>query len=345
LANANGFDKSSIFKIKGQKSKVKVLNSAMTLNISKLSKRYHDRWILRDVSLEAERGKILGIIGENSCGKSTLLRLISGAEKANSGEIWFEEKNLTDSKERGFSFSGNTKSWKNIFSSSKNSASEQQIESFFRQIENADSVVLLDNPCLCLDQNGRQKVFAELRKSVAEKNLAIVLATNNEEEIFSLCHQVAVLNDGYVAQTGTPREVYQSPNSVASARALGRCNLLVSRRVTFNNQNSLEFQTLTGDHRLQVDKAEKAALGAITNNVSLAIRPEHISISFGASFPEDNLLKAQIAAIEYQGATTRLFLDANGLILEALVLRLVGLNIGDECMVGLPPDRILVLKS
>ena len=39
---------------------------------------------------------------------------------------------------------------------------------------------------------------------------------------------------------------------------------------------------------------EKSLLGAITNNITLAIRPEHISISFGASFPEDNLLKAEI---------------------------------------------------
>jgi hypothetical protein len=32
-------------------------------------------------------------------------------------------------------------------------------------------------------------------------------------------------------------------------------------------------------------------------------------------------------------------------MLEALVLRLVGLKVGDECMVGLPPDRISVLKD
>ena len=38
-------------------------------------------------------------------------------------------------------------------------------------------------------------------------------------------------------------------------------------------------------------------------------------------------------------------LDANGLRLEALVLRLVGLNIGEECVVGLPPDRIQVYKN
>lgn len=319
----------------------------MTLKINKLSKRYHNKWILRDVSLEAERGKILGIIGENGVGKSTLLRLIHGSEKANSGEIYFADNNLTNLKERGFSFPNtqSSKGWKSIFSSVKTSDSQHQIELFSNQILNADSVILLDNPCLCLDQYARQKVFEELRKAVRDKNLAVILATNNDEEIFSLCDQIAVLSDGYIIQTGTPREVYEKPDSVASARALGRCNLIVSRRITFNNQNSLEFQTLTGDHRLLLDKTEKSALGAITNNITLAIRPEHISISFGASFPEDNLLKAQIVEVEYQGATTLLQLNANGLLLEALVLRLVGLKIGDECMVGLPPDRILVLKN
>ena len=37
-------------------------------------------------------------------------------------------------------------------------------------------------------------------------------------------------------------------------------------------------------------------------------------------------------------------LDADGLELEALVLRLIGLSVGEECMVGLPPNRITVLS-
>jgi ABC-type Fe3+/spermidine/putrescine transport system ATPase subunit len=83
----------------------------------------------------------------------------------------------------------------------------------------------------------------------------------------------------------------------------------------------------------------------LNQNINLMIRPEQISISFGASFPEDNLLKATVSAVTPMGATTRVELDCDGLRLEALVLRLVGLNIGEECMVGLPPDRIIVLRA
>ena len=68
-------------------------------------------------------------------------------------------------------------------------------------------------------------------------------------------------------------------------------------------------------------------------------------MSFGASFPEDNLLKAVVSRIDFLGPVTQVQLDANGLFLNALVFRLVGLDVGQECMIGLPPDRIKVLKD
>ena len=68
-------------------------------------------------------------------------------------------------------------------------------------------------------------------------------------------------------------------------------------------------------------------------------------MSFGASFPEDNLIKGVVTGIKYLGPLTLVELDASGLKLTAQVLRLVGLGIGQECMLGLPPDRIKVLKD
>jgi hypothetical protein len=38
-------------------------------------------------------------------------------------------------------------------------------------------------------------------------------------------------------------------------------------------------------------------------------------------------------------------LNANGLELESAVLRLVGLSVGEECVIGLPPDRVRILRD
>ena len=330
----------------------------MPLKIVNVSKRYNDKWVLRDFTLEIADGEIFGLLGANGSGKSVVLRLLAGSEKPNSGQIFFNETDVSATaaaaadKARNFTLvtadDANQISWKNIFLSTKSeqiSEGERQNSDFSNALEKAEKVLLLDNPFACLDRRGRDRALEVLRQKAQERSLTVILATNDFEDAFLACDRVGVLSGGAIAQTGTPRDLYEHPNSKAAAEMLGRCNLICARRVTFNNQAVTEFQTLAGEHRIRADRIEKSALGAITDNVSLMIRPEHISISFGASFPEDNLLKAKIVSVQYCGPTTRVRLDADGLILEALVLRLVGLNEGDECLVGLPPDRILVLKN
>ena len=65
------------------------------LEIQGLSKRYGAVQAVKDISFTVERGDILGIVGESGCGKTTLLRLISGLERADSGQVLLHGRPLT----------------------------------------------------------------------------------------------------------------------------------------------------------------------------------------------------------------------------------------------------------
>jgi len=321
----------------------------MSLTINNLFKRHGENWVIRDVSMQVEKGEILGIFGVVGVGKSTLIRAIAGDVEHNGGTVFFDAEDVTglNCAERRFHFPKltNNSFWKTMFKTevpSELSDGIGQVLALENALQTVENVLLLDNQFCFMDRETREENCKKLRQRVKEKNLAVVFATNDFDEVFSICDRVAILHDGEIKQTGTPREVYENPQSAIVARITGRNNLIEARRLTDDETSAPEFQTIKGEHRIFAGKTEKSALGADSQTYTLAIRPEHISISFGAAFPADNLLKAKISGVKYLGATTLIELDADGLILNALVLRLVGLNIGDECMVGLPPDRIRV---
>ena len=60
----------------------------MTLKVVNLSKRYKDRWVLRDVSFEVPAGEIFGLCGLSGSGKTTLLKAIAGRVPRNGGEVF-----------------------------------------------------------------------------------------------------------------------------------------------------------------------------------------------------------------------------------------------------------------
>lgn len=324
----------------------------MALVIRNLFKKFGESWIIKDVSLEIKRGEILGIFGVIGVGKSTLLRAIAGDINHTDGAVFFDADDVTDldCAERPIHFPRVTNNdyWRENFKTERPSELSDgvgQVIALENALSIAKDVLLLDNQFCYMDRETREENCRKLRRTVKEKNLAVVFATNNYAEVFSICDRVAVLDDGEVKQTGTPREVYETPTSAVVARVTGRNNLIEATLVDSDNAEMREFQTVDGAHRIFTDKLRDLNSERMSENYTLAIRPENISLSFGASFPEDNLLRAEIKSVEFQGATTLITLDAGGLKLTAMVLRLVGLQTGEECMVGLPPDRILVFQS
>lgn len=78
---------------------LKVLNIKKSYTQKKFLKK-SVKIVLNDVSLSLEQGKCVGIIGESGSGKSTLGRIITGIEKADSGVVEFEGKNIHQKENR-----------------------------------------------------------------------------------------------------------------------------------------------------------------------------------------------------------------------------------------------------
>ena len=78
---------------------LKVLNIKKSYTQKKFLKK-SVKIVLNDVSFSLEQGKCLGIIGESGSGKSTLGRIITGIEKADSGVVEFEGKNIHQKENR-----------------------------------------------------------------------------------------------------------------------------------------------------------------------------------------------------------------------------------------------------
>ena len=67
----------------------------MLLTLDHISKQYHDKVILRDVSLTLQKHGTLSILGKSGCGKSTLLKIIAGLETQDKGTIFLEDQNIS----------------------------------------------------------------------------------------------------------------------------------------------------------------------------------------------------------------------------------------------------------
>ncbi len=323
----------------------------MSLEIAKLSKSHGNNWVLRDVDLRASEGRVFGICGGTASGKSTLLSAIAGHIKPNGGTIILDDQDITKMsvKHRDTSLftARETPGLMGLigFGTQKESSGERQIQALEDALANAGRVLLLDDPFTQVDKYLRQECFAKVRRAARSREKIIIFASSDFGQIAAVADDAAILSGGSIIEAGTPQELYENPEMIDTARITGDNNLFEVRRLTSSDAGLPEFHTIDGGHRIFAHLSEKNRLGPINRNVMLAIRPEQISMSIGKSFPEDNLLRGVVTEIKFRGATTLVEFDAAGLKLHTRVFRTVGLHTGDECMLGLPPHRILILKD
>ena len=106
------------------------------------------------------------------------------------------------------------------------SGGQQQRVALARALVNSPDLLLLDEPLGALDLRLRRQMQVELKHIQREVGVAFVYVTHDQEEALTMSDVVAVMNDGIVLQTGTPREIYDVPHNLFVAQFIGSTNTL-----------------------------------------------------------------------------------------------------------------------
>jgi putative spermidine/putrescine transport system ATP-binding protein len=148
------------------------------------------------------------------------------------------------------------------------SGGQRQRVALARALVNRPAVLLLDEPLGALDLKLREQMQLELKELQREVGITFIFVTHDQEEALTMSDRIAVFNHGRIEQLGTPREIYENPQSAFVSEFVGQTN--------------------------------KMSVNGVRKNV----RPEHIQLT---KSPDSSMVQIQgtVSDLIFVGSTTR----------------------------------------
>jgi len=109
------------------------------------------------------------------------------------------------------------------------SGGQQQRVSLARALVVEPETLLLDEPLSNLDANLREEMRFEIRRLHDRYRYTTVYVTHDQSEAMTTADLIAVMNHGRIEQLGTPKEIYDAPQSAFVARFIGGSNILMGK--------------------------------------------------------------------------------------------------------------------
>ena len=106
------------------------------------------------------------------------------------------------------------------------SGGQQQRVAIARALVCDPDVVLLDEPLGALDLKLRKDMQIELKKIQQKTKKTFVYVTHDQEEALTMSDRVVVMNNGVIAQIGTPTDIYNEPSNAFVADFIGEANII-----------------------------------------------------------------------------------------------------------------------
>ena len=200
--------------------------------------RYEERWVLKGISFQVNRGEAVGIIGQNGCGKSTTLKLLTKIIYPDSGSIEMRGR-VSSLIELGAGFHPDMSGRENIYTNASifgltKKEIDQRLDDIiaFSELEdfidnpvrtyssgmymrlafsvaiNVDADILLIDEILAVgDLNFQTKCFNKL-KEIKANGATIVIVSHSLGQIEQICDRSICLFEGMIKADVTPRDVH-----------------------------------------------------------------------------------------------------------------------------------------
>lgn len=163
------------------------------------------------------------------------------------------------------------------------SGGQQQRVALGRAIIAEKPICLMDEPLSNLDAKLRNTMRTEIRDLQQSLGFSMVYVTHDQAEAITMADQVVLMKDGRVEQSGTPKEIYETPATAFVAGFIGTPPMNLLPALALLDANSQPAAT---------DGVARDSL----NNITVGIRPEHVCLSDGIG------IEATVEHVEYLGA-------------------------------------------
>jgi iron(III) transport system ATP-binding protein len=141
------------------------------------------------------------------------------------------------------------------------SGGQQQRVALARALVLEPAVLLFDEPLSNLDARLRREMREEIRSLQQRLKLTVAYVTHDQSEALAVSDQIVVMNEGLIAQRGTPQDMYERPGSEFVAGFMGEAMLFPAMAMA---DGRVQLGTL------QINPRQSVSAGA----VKVAVRPE-----------------------------------------------------------------------
>jgi spermidine/putrescine transport system ATP-binding protein len=182
------------------------------------------------------------------------------------------------------------------------SGGQQQRVALARAIINEPEVLLLDEPLAALDFKLREKVLVELIELQDKLQTTFIYVTHDQFEALTVADQMAIMNQhGQIEQIGTPKEIYEFPQTSYVAKFVGTTNILKGTLQKKDQDYIFVVQNL-GEFQVYIPTIKDWMTE--DTHMAMSIRPEKILITKKRIEGFSNVLTGIVKSIVYYGRST-----------------------------------------